>query len=82
MSPFNPFASNAQDDSIADEARGSMQKLDEVRSSVDSQEKEMLDDKGLNPTLTFEEGRSANAIPNTSKLTIPNQIRQGVWVVT
>ena len=82
MSPFNPFASNTPNDPTAKDVRGSMQKLDEVRYSVDSHEKEMLDDQGLNPTLTFEEGWSANSISNTFNLTIPNQIRQGVWVVT
>jgi hypothetical protein len=39
-----------------DDTYGRTEKLSEVRSMVHSEEEEMFDDKGLNPTLTFEEG--------------------------
>ena len=69
MSPIDPLADNPPNEPRVEGIRGNIQKLDEVRSSVDSQE-EMLHDKGLNPTMTFEEGCSGeDAMWNAFSLT-------------
>jgi hypothetical protein len=82
MSHFHPLTDSPPNDTKTDDIYGEVQKLSEVRSVAHSEE-EILDDKGLNPTLTFEEGWYCDyAMSNTCFLTIFYQIRQGVWVVT
>ena len=80
ISPANLFADNPPNEPKEKGVLGSIQKLDDVRSSVDLQE--IPGDNGLNPTMTFEEGCSRdNAMSSTSTLTTPYQIPRGAWSV-
>lgn len=56
MSHFDPLTHNTLNDPTTEDIQESMQKLENVQSSVYSQEDGMVSYKDFNPTLTFEEG--------------------------
>ncbi|KAF8233146.1 amino acid transporter [Tricholoma matsutake] len=55
MSHFDPLTHNTLNDPTTEDIQESMQKLENVQSSVYSQEDGMVSYKDFNPTLTFEE---------------------------